>query len=337
MSLTVLQSFPVPRPPAVNPYTALLGSHLRQRPGVTVLHFDWRTALTARYDVFHAHWPEILVDGHSPAKKLARQALTAALLVKLRASRIPIVRTVHNIDLPSGISRRERLLLRLFDRQTTSRIRLNPETPVPDDAVSTIPHAHFRDWFAPYPPAAMILGQLGYIGRVRRYKGVETFIEAFTATEGRMPGLSARIAGYPSGLELADNLATLVEGDERIELTLRFISDAELVEIVTSSEMLVFPYRHMHNSSAAITALSLDRPILVPGNEVNRQLADEVGPGWVYVFEGELTADKLLDAVLAVRSRPEGPPPNLDSREWDASASAHVDAYRDALARLGRR
>lgn len=336
MPLTVLQSFPVPRPPVVNPYTALLGDHLRAVPDVTVLNFSWRTALLAKYDVFHAHWPEILVDGHSRVKKLTRQALTVALLLRLRASGVPIVRTVHNVDLPSGISRREAFLLGLFDRQTTARIRLNSETPVPDDAVSTIPHAHFREWFAGYRPSAMIPGQLGYIGRVRRYKGVETFIQAFRQTDGRLDGLSARVGGFPSSPELAGALAELADGDPRIELVLRFISDAELVDIVTSSELLVFPYRDMHNSSAAITALSLDRPILVPHNAVNRMLSAEVGRGWVYEFDGELSAEKLLETLDAVRARPDPPRPNLDSRDWDTSAIAHVAAYRHALDSMRR-
>ena len=50
----------------------------------------------------------------------------------------------------------------------------------------------------------------------------------------------------------------------------------------------MLPYRHMHNSGAALTALSLDRPVLVPETDVNRDLARETGPGWVVTFAGEL-------------------------------------------------
>jgi beta-1,4-mannosyltransferase len=338
MPLTVLQSFPVPRPPAVNPYTALLAEHLRAVPGVTVLNFTWKTALSARYDVFHAHWPEILVDGHSPLKKIARQALTIALLARLRAAHIPIVRTVHNIGLPSGISRRESYLLGVLDHQTTARIRLNGQTPVPDGSpVSTIPHAHFRDWFAGYEPAAMVAGQVGYIGRVRRYKGVERFIEAFRGAAKVRDELTARVAGYPSSAALADSLVRMADGDPRIGLQLRFISDAELVDVVTSSELLVFPYREMHNSSAAITALSLDRPILVPSNAVNEELSREVGPGWVHLFEGELTGRRLLDVLDIVRRHPGRPRPDLDRRDWGTSASDHARVYGEAIELMRRR
>ncbi len=67
---------------------------------------------------------------------------------------------------------------------------------------------------------------------------------------------------------------------------------------------MVLPYREMHNSGAALTALSLNRPVLVPDNEVNRELAEEVGPGWVFRYDGELTGRHLLDALAAHRARP---------------------------------
>jgi beta-1,4-mannosyltransferase len=332
--LVVLQSFPAPRPTSVNPYTKLLSEHVGAVDGVSVRYFSWRTALAGRYDVFHAHWPEILVDGHSPLKKLVRQAFTLALLARLRLTRTPIVRTVHNVGLPSGISRRERALLRLFERQTTLRIRLNPETPVAEPS-ALIPHGHYRDWFAGFPRSAPVDGQLGYAGRIRRYKGVETLIEAFRGTVD--PGLSLRVGGYPSTAELADAVTELAAGDGRIRLELGFISDAALVDLVTSSEVVVLPYQFMHNSAAALTALSLDRPVLVPANEVNARLAAEVGDGWVHSFEGTLSAEAIGAALAEIRRAPADAPPRLDAREWPAAASAHVAAYRVAVAALGGR
>jgi beta-1,4-mannosyltransferase len=333
-SLTVLQSFPAPRPSSVNPYTLLLADHLRAVDGVTVLNFSWRTALLGRYDVFHAHWPEILVDGHSPLKKLVRQVFTLVLLARLAVTQTPIVRTVHNVGLPSGISRRERALLWLFDRQTTLRIRLNAETPVGEPS-ALIPIGHYREWFADYEPAARVTGQLGYAGRIRRYKGVETLLEAFRGTVD--PALSLRVGGYPSTSELADAVSALAAGDDRISLEFGFISDATLVDLVTSSEVVVLPYQFMHNSAAALTALSLDRPVLVPANAVNHQLALEVGQGWVHTFEGTLTPQAITETLERARTQPRSDRPDLDKREWPDAAQAHVAAYRAALRTLRRR
>lgn len=334
--LIVLLSFPVPRP-TTNPYNIMLERSLREQPGVTCLNFRWRTAVLGRYDVFHVHWPEILVSGHSPLKKLVRQALVVALLARLAITRTPIVRTVHNVELPQGISRREVLLLRWIDRATDLRIRLNPETPVPAGSESvTIPLGHYRDWYASVPRHEVVPGRLGYFGMVRRYKGVEGLVAAFRGTQGVVDGLSLRIGGTPSTEGLAADIEDLARGDARISIELGFLSDAALVELATSSELVVMPYRFMHNSSGAITALSLDRPVLVPDNAVNRLLGEEVGPGWVFRYRGELTAAGIVEALGDLRAGDRSARPNLDARDWRAAGADHVRAYRAAIAHSRR-
>jgi glycosyltransferase involved in cell wall biosynthesis len=329
--ITVLQSFPVPRPHS-NPYTKLLGRSLEDQPDVTVLNFSWTRALMGSYDVFHVHWPEILVDGHSPLKKAVRQMLTVFLLAKLRAKRIPIVRTVHNVGLPQGISRREKFLLHLFDRRTALCIRLNELTEVPRGLPAvTVPHGDYQSWYAPHPRSRVVAGQLGYVGFVRRYKGVESLVEAFAGSAGNQPGLTLRIGGRPSTDELAATIQGLAAGDGRIRLDLRQLTDSELVEIVTSSELVVLPYRFMHNSAGALTVLSLGRPVLVPDNEVNRRLREEVGPGWVYLYQGDLTGEALLVALAAVRHDARSAAPDLSRRAWDETARLHLDTYRKAI------
>jgi beta-1,4-mannosyltransferase len=78
-ALTVLQGFPVPRP-TTNPYLVMLAQSLREQPGVTVLPFSWRTALVGRFDVYHSHWPEILVGGRTPcsASRSSGRSTTSA-------------------------------------------------------------------------------------------------------------------------------------------------------------------------------------------------------------------------------------------------------------------
>lgn len=338
--IIVLESFPAPRATSVNPYTLLLASSIREA-GVTVEHFSWRFALLGKFDVFHVHWPEILVDGRTPARRLVRQALTVAFIARLAIKRIPLVRTVHNVELPEGLSRRQRLILRLIDRRTAHRVVLNSHTPVPAGSPVTIaPHAHFRDWFAGFEPRDAVPGQLGYIGRIRRYKGVEGLLAAFRRARGirvAVPSspegeLSLRIAGFASTPELERSLQAEADRDDRVTIEFGFVSDATIVEVVSSSELVVLPYRLMHNSSAAITALSLDRPILVPANEVTADLAREVGEGWVHLFDGELSSDAIIGALEAVRARGAVGRPRLDDREWSTTGTRHRAAFETAIA-----
>ena len=330
--IVVQQSFPDPRP-TTNPYIVMLRDALAETPGVEVRTFSWRRALLGRYDVFHAHWPEILVSGQSPVKALVRQALTVLLILKLQLTRTPIVRTAHNLHLPDGISRRERALLRWFDHRTALRIRLNPTTPFPaGTAYETILHGDYREWFGRYPEPPREHGRLGYFGLIRRYKGVEQLLEVFA----RVPGdeLSLTVAGKPSSDELAATVRGIAGHDPRVRVHLAFLPDAELADLVGRSELVVLPYRDMHNSGGVLTALSLDRPVLVPDNEATASLADEVGQQWVLRY-AELTPEVLQDA--AARAREVEGRPDLSARSWADAGRQHEAAYRRAVELVARR
>jgi beta-1,4-mannosyltransferase len=328
--LIVLQSTPEPRP-TTNPYIVMLREHLRTA-GVQVVDFSWRNALFGRYDLVHLHWPETMPEGRNRFRALVREALTFVLVLRITIMRIPVVRTMHNVHLPDGLSRRVVVMLRILERLTTLRIRLNTSTETPPGtAVETILLGHFRDWFAAHPRSAAVPGRIGYFGLVRRYKGIETLIDAFLEAQQQRGGLSLTIAGKPSSDQLTTTLTERSAHDPAIELDLRFVSDAELVALATSCELIVMPYHFMHNSSGALTALSLDRPVLVPDNEVNRQLSADVGPGWVHRYTGALGGADLLEAIAAVQTTPPLQRPDLSARDWDRVGKAHEAAYRRAV------
>lgn len=337
--LVVQLSFPPPRA-VVNPYTVMLTESLAAMPGVQVRNFSWRSALLDDYDIFHVHWPETLVAGRTPMRALARQGLFLLLLARLSVTGRPWVRTVHNLHLPDGLSRRQRWLLGLADRRTTLRIILNEQTPVPPgEPHALIPHGHYRDWFARYERREAQAGSVAYAGRIRRYKGVEDLLEAFRAVDPQVSGRLV-VAGLPSSPALADEVERAARADARIEARLEFLPDDQFVEVVTGASLVVLPYKDMHNSGTALAALSLDRPILVPDTEVNAALAAEVGRSWVLRFSGTLDSQVLRRALGEVRSQAQGAGPDgpdLSARGWAESAAAHVRAYREALALRGRR
>lgn len=328
-TITVQQSFPEPRP-TTNPYIVMLRDHLATTPGVAVRTFSWRAAILGRYDVFHAHWPEILVSGSSAPKRAVRQALTLVLLARLALTRTPIVRTMHNLHRPSGISRIEHALLGLFERRTAFVIVLNEQTVPPEGVGSAvIPHGHYRDWYARFPQREAVSGRLSYFGLIRRYKGVDGLLRAFSALPGAERSL--RVAGRPSSEDLAGELRGLAANDDRIDLSLDFLTDAELVDVARQGELVVLPYREMHNSGGALAALSVDRPVLVPANAVNERLSMEVGPGWVVQYEDELDASDLERALDIVNGPTRSSSPDLSARDWDLAGELHLAAYRAAI------
>lgn len=331
--LTVLVSFPHPRP-TTNPYIVMLAESVARVPGIQIRYFSWRRAILGRYHVFHAHWPEALIGGPAGPKKAARQVLFALMLVRLRLTRTPVVRTIHNLRPHEGKTRIENALLVAAERRTALQIGLNDQTPPAGVPTETILHGHYRDWFDGLSCPASDPGTIVMPGLIRQYKNVPALIKAFRAIDSS--ALTLRIVGQPADSDLARSLIRLAVGDKRIVLRLRFLPDREFAEEVGRAELVVLPYTDMFNSASALMALSFDRPVLVPDNEINRRLADEVGPGWVFCFSGNLAPADITDTLARLRGETHSGRPDLSGRNWDRVGDDHVKVYRQALEATGR-
>lgn len=302
---------------------------------VDVAYFSWKSAIRGDYDVLHLHWPELLLRApRLPLRIGKRQAMRATLLLA-RIRRIPVIRTVHNLRPHEEGGRIERRLLDAIDRQTSVFIRLNPTTALePGMRGVTILHGHYRDRFAQHPRNDRERGRILYFGIIRPYKNVEGLIDVYTRRD--RPGTSLRIVGSPSA-DLRDRIAALIDAHPAVSGRLAFVDDDELVREISAASLVVLPYAEMHNSGAALVALSLDRPILVPRTPSNSALADEVGDGWVIQYDGPLTEEVLTDALAAADGIAPSVRPRLEDRDWDAIGRRHRDVYRTAIAGAGGR
>lgn len=339
--MRVLFSFPVPRA-TTNPYaTQLLRS---VEPLAECRTFSWRTALTGRYDVFHAHWPEALLRGRTGSRQALRQALFALLLARLAVQRrTAVVRTVHNVAPHEALDPVQRRLLEAFDRRTDHWIRLNRQTDTPDpQRTSTILHGHYTDWYRDYQVPAAVPGRLLSFGFLRPYKGIEDLLGALRQIED--PDVTCVIQGQPISAGYGQELARLAAADPRVDLRLGFAPEAELAAEVGRASLVILPYRGMLNSGVALLSLSLGRPILMPRTNANQDLADEVGSDWVEMFDHPLTAEQVASSLrrattLSADAGRPGICPDLSQREWPAIGAAHVDAYaraRETASAAGR-
>ena len=325
----VLQSVP-PARPTTNPYVVQL---VESTGALTpVASFTWLRALFGRYDVFHVHWPENLLKADDPARRALRRVRTLALLARLRLTGTAVVRTMHNERPHEALGRVDGWLMARLDALTGTWICLNRHTRTPEHGRRVvIVHGHYRDWYAEVPRAAAVPGRLACVGLLRPYKGVEALLEAFL--HWTRADASLLVAGRPTSDALRRTVQAAAEADARVELVLEHLDDAAMAQAVTGSELVVLPYRAMHNSGAALLALSLDRPVLVPRNAVTDDLADEVGERWVQRFDGDLDADVLAQALEALRVPAPAPGPDLSARDWSAVAAQHVAAYEAAVGR----
>ncbi len=323
-----MQSFTAPRS-TTNPYLVQLMRTVDSSPDVTVATFGWTDALLGRFDVLHLHWPELLARGSGPIKTRLRWVAFALLLLRIRIGRKALVRTLHNLEPHERAGRWESALYRWCDRSTTLFIRLNDHTPLPVPKPGiTIPHGHYRDWYRTHPSVPPVAGRLLYFGLVRPYKGLEQLTAAFHDIPG--DAVTLRLVGDAGAAGGKLRSALAAGEDARFSTRLEYLTDADLAAEIGAAEVVVLPYRQMHNSGAAILALSLGRPVLVPDNEVTSDLADEMGPGWVIRFDDPLDGEALADGLRRARARRSGAP-DMSGREWELVASRHIDAYRCAL------
>ncbi|WP_407279873.1 GDP-mannose--glycolipid 4-beta-D-mannosyltransferase [Aromatoleum evansii] len=312
-----------------NPYVKQVVTAVSRHADVS--WFSWRTALFGRYDVLHVHWPEFLLRAPERSR-LLQYALFLALIARTTLSRRPVVRTLHNLEPHEGASRVERFLLELLDRRTRVWIRLNPVTAERAPQTVTILHGHYRDWFAQLDVPESVPGRLLYFGLIRPYKGVETLLDSFLRMDPEAaPGAELHIVGHASTDALRRHIVEACNLDPRIGARLSYVDDATLATEIGQAELVVLPFRRMLNSGSLLLALSLNRPVLVPRNEANEALAEEVGPGWVYMYDGDLDRDTLIGALWQVRNVQRAPMPDFSRREWADAGARHYRAYLAAI------
>jgi len=309
-----------------NPYVIELNRRLADR--TRLLRFSWWNLLFGRWDVFHVHWPEALARRPGRLRTGIASGLVVVAMARARLTSRPVVRTLHNIAPHERTAVAVRLALRAVDGATTGWILLTARTPVPGPGVvATIPHGTYTQWFASRPHPARVPGRLLFAGLVRPYKGVEDLLRAFA--EVTDPGASLHVCGRPEDIAFGAAVAATVAESPRAKAVLRHLTDDEMSTEIGEAQVVVLPYRELHNSGMALLALSLGRPVLLPDNEVARDLAQEVGPEWVQTFSGDLGGAALVAALE--RTGGLTGEPDLRARSWETIAGEHVELFRAVL------
>ena len=326
-----------------NPYTASLYTDMGQ--DVRVEEFSMPN-LRHRYDVWHVHWPEALLNIRNPALASAKLAAFLAMIdwVRLRGGKI--VWTVHNLKAHDNLHPRiEAMFYRRFIGHVDGVISLSDTGlqmaqekfgRLRDLPAVIIRHGHYRNQYPQCPPdARAALGidddtrVILFFGEVRGYKNVDALVRAFRGVKDERVHLL--IAGRPKNAELGAGIAKEAARDTRVRLELAFIEPARVGKYFGAADLVVLPYRHILNSGAALLALSFNRPVLVPDIGSMGELAADFGDKWIRKFSGEIDAAKLESALeWAGRPRPREcpmPPEYL----WETIRSQTLGFYRQVM------
>jgi beta-1,4-mannosyltransferase len=334
-------AWPASKPETGNPYTGLLAGALERR-GASVDEFSPGRVVHGRYDVWHLHWPERV------ANRLLRVPVFVALVLLARARRMRLVWTVHNIEGHACRHPRvERGLMRWLSHRLDGIVALSAagaglaqrRYPALDGSpVAVVPHGHYVGRYRNgiRREVARFLLQLAtsdrvvaFVGRIAPYKGVDRLVREFAQLED--DDVRLVVAGQVATPQLRESIEEAAGADGRIRLFLDEVTDEELQVFLNAADVVALPYERMLNSGSALLALSFGRPVLVPATGAMIDLQAQLGAEAVRVFDGQLSAAHLADALarrapkaaeLIARVR--------DAHDWDTIAERTLALYAEA-------
>jgi glycosyltransferase involved in cell wall biosynthesis len=291
-----------------------------------VREFRWRPAILRKTDVVILHWPNEFFTTDRDSVTLKSILKLAAIRLSKYLWRTRFIWVAHNAA-PHEVKKSVPRLTRWFLRSVDGIIFLSaysrdligslyPESRRRDSLVTVL--GHYRDVAVTPPKASPIPNgdvKLAYIGLVRPYKNLEILVEA-AAT---VPELKLVVSGAVIDRSLGDALLARAAQARNITMDISDtpIDDAKFEATVDSADAVVLPYRNILNSSAALFALSRNRPVLAPNIGSLPELRETVGSEWIYLYEGEFNQRVLVDFLTWMRHTKRDEVAPLDSYSWN--------------------
>ncbi len=341
--LTVV-AFPAFKNAPSNPYTAMLYSEINKN-GIDVIEFSRKELKHSGCDIFHLHWPEVLLKKNSLISMIQSSRKSLSLFDRARKRCVKIIWTIHNLKAHEqhysfmedrflkGVAKR---LDGIIAHSKSSLQLARKNWPFLSEVPSfVIPHGHYRDAY----PNSMNCGEaraklnipesafvVTYVGLIRPYKNVPRLIRAVRELE--RPDTILFVAGKPQEPEYEQVVRSVAEGSGSVRFFLNRIEDDELQLFLNAANLVVLPFKNILNSGSALLGLSFDRPVLVPRLGAMAELQSSVGSNWLRTYEGELTPKVLQEAIAwALHQNRERRAP-LDDLNWSSIARQTIAAYR---------
>lgn len=273
----------------------------RLRPEAGVVHLHWVSPLIERM-----YWHT------SPFKKAIKcwiLVLMTVLDIKLAQARgVKVVWTVHNLvshdvqDEKTEIKVRRALAKAVdvlcFHSHEAQRLVFETYQLPADKNACVTPHACYGDYYGGPKqtpprdqPTNSARGEFVFLffGIIRRYKGVEALIEAFSKQEGSH--LRLVIAGKVFPAEDEAWLRNATDADPRISFRNGFVPREQLGDLISSSDAVVLPFARTLSSGSALLSITYGKPLVLP--ESARVFGVPGDEGAVYFAEPTGLSDAL--------------------------------------------
>jgi glycosyltransferase involved in cell wall biosynthesis len=255
----------------------------------------WTTARQLR-----AFQPELLVI---PLWTFFLAPCSSAILASVRCPKVAMVHNVVDHD-----ARRLRAILSSLPlRQATHYIThtraLSREIRriVPGAHVSVHAHPVFD-----YPAPRGVLNrradlELLMFGLIRPYKGLDVLLEALAVCRRSSVMLSVVGESWDSESELRALISRLGI-ESKVELVLRYVSDAEAAEYFARADVVVLPYRSVTGSGVLPLAFYYGKPVAASDLPGFRELIGDGRDGWLVPGGDASALARLIDERLSSES-----------------------------------
>ncbi len=257
------------------------------------------------------------------------QLLAPLIARRLRASGIPVVYSLHDLDPHPGAVYGRALHLwnrgviahadRILVHATVYRDRLLATGPGPERVVRLpLLHLFVGSAYVPDLSGADSGGTFGpcalFFGRVTRYKGVDVLLRAWDGLTTRPTDWQLIIAGQ--GDRDAEPGGPLPVGVERRN---RLVDDAEAIALFQRCSVLVLPYTGATQSALIPAAYYFGKPVIATRSGALPEYVAEGETGWLVP---EDDPDALRQALAEALGDPEG------SRRMGRAGRAWYDEQR---------
>lgn len=214
---------------------------------------------------------------------------------------------------------------------------------VEPEKVTVIPHGVF-DHLTRVPNAKPLPPEFAKVekpvvlqfGLMRRYKGIDLMLEAFTAAD---PDAELWLVGMARmDIEPLQQLTKDLGIADRVRWLPRFVNDDELGAFFERADVVALPYRQIDQSGVLFTALAFGKPLLVTRVGGFGEIADKYGAAHAVEADDLAALARGLTAVLTdetERTRLATAASGLADGDlsWSAIARETLALYESLIAR----
>lgn len=298
----------------VNPYQEQLHIYLNklgiQVSGVTEGIFMPDALKHIKPDILHLHWLQVFSQAPNPIKAFPRLAKFIIGLLMLKMSGTKIVWTVHNLKAHESSNPLTDKLCRLLVSKLADEIIAHGEVAKREilatfkvkqkDKINVIPHGNYIDYYQneiDRTKARKLLRIKGsktvflFLGTIRPYKGVNELIEIFGQLN--RDDVELVIAGKPFSEEIEAEVKQKLQHHPNIRFMPGFVPDHQVQIYMNACDVVVFPYRNLLTSGAAILAMSFGKACIAPRIGCLKETLDDSG---AFLYEPD-AQDGLLQVI----------------------------------------